>query len=1535
MRLIQLIAFLNIILLPIALFAQPVASFTADRNSGCAGQFQVNFTNTSTGATSYLWDLGDGDFSNDVNPSKIYLFPGNKIIRLIAYNGSQSDTATAIIQSFRSPVIQFTLNKDTACVNTAVCTNQNITLGDAPLVSGIWDFGIIPVISTLNDTCFFYPNAGKYQITRIVVDANSCQATLVVPGAIVVRQPPVASFTLSQNNSCSAPLCVNFTNNSSHPAGLPVGYCWDFGDGSGPCSSTTPNPPQRCYSSGSYNVVLRANDSKGCFSIDSSRINVTRVTANFTLSTNNLCRGDTLILTNTSTVLGGTPTCSWSFGDNTFSNLCDPKKVYNQNGTFRIRLTVTVNGCTDTISKLVNVSTPITGVDFTGTPRQKCVPPLTVNFTGTAPGATSVQYDWGHNNNTCPTLNCSYTYTQFGCYDVTLSATNAQGCVAKVTKRNYICIQSFDAVINVDSTSGCAPLTLRFSNGTQVGSPIVACQWSMGNNLIHSTDCNTPFNYTFQNPGTYKVWLRVQTADGCFDTAFTTINVTPRPIADFTATPLQACLKVPIIFTCLCSGGTTYQWDFGPGSSTQQNPIHLYDQTGPHTVTLTVRNGRCATTVTKVDYITSLVPRADFNFRTSCVNPLKVDFTSTSEGADSLWWRFHTGYPTTPKDTATNISYTYLTQGVYQVTLYVYNIQTGCIDSITKPVNISNQSINFGVSKRNACVGEALTFSDSTSFASTWIWYFGDGDTSHRRNPVKRYNTPGRYSVKLVVNKGLVCSDSLMRVNYITIHKPNASYNYNPTNGCAPLTVNFSSTSTGNTAPIIAWNWRFTMAGIGNNVNSTTGDTTWTFPPGAGSAFNVRLIVTDTVGCKDTVTQMVRQTVVIPNFTLPTNTCAGKADTFRNTTSSPVSFTYVWDFGDGDTLSLPTNAPVSHTYAQSDTYYVKLTAISKSDGCVGQIVKMHIVNSIGLDFSSNAVTSFCPPFATQFINTTPDKTGVTFKWYFGDGRSQETDGNPFNVYQFPGDYDVTLVGIKGQCRDSLVKPKYIRILGPRLENVQFSPPYGCRPLTVFFSGKIYESQSAVIQWRVGDVQNIPIVYGDTVYFNGAHVYSDPQFDTGYIKPVLLLEDNKGCKVAYPLGDSVYVDEYPHPNQRDTSVCIGAVVQYQLPDGDFFKWEPSDYLDCDTCKFVVANAPDTITYIITATTIWGCEAKDTITLNVEDLPRLDVKPDGFFRLCTGESTVLCAGDVYNALWSPPLYISSPTAICPTVYAVDTITWIVYSENRLGNRPGCFVYDTVTLYPIDTVKVDFIQDTSVCSGESIKLNINVQEASNNDTAFFWYPAAYLDNPNLEDPVATPPYSMHFTVIIKSPLCVPDTHTFFVRVDPLPDIELYRDTIVAVGTDLELSALSADATTYNWQSVDPLTCSDCATPVLTANYSQWVKVTVTNEFDCKSTDSAFVKVLPCQPDFVFVPTVFTPNGDGLNDKLFVRGKALKKLNTFIVSNRWGNIVFSTNNIKEGWDGTFRGQLCPTDAYVWYVRGICTNDQEVEKKGTITLVR
>jgi gliding motility-associated-like protein len=86
--------------------------------------------------------------------------------------------------------------------------------------------------------------------------------------------------------------------------------------------------------------------------------------------------------------------------------------------------------------------------------------------------------------------------------------------------------------------------------------------------------------------------------------------------------------------------------------------------------------------------------------------------------------------------------------------------------------------------------------------------------------------------------------------------------------------------------------------------------------------------------------------------------------------------------------------------------------------------------------------------------------------------------------------------------------------------------------------------------------------------------------------------------------------------------------------------------------------------------------------------------------------------------------------------------------------------------------------------------------------------------------------------------------------------------------------------------------------------------------------------------VPNIFSPNGDGNNDIAFVRGVGVEYLN-FVIFDRWGEKVFETNDINNGWDGTFRGQKMNNGVFVYYLQATFKNGEEVTKKGDITLIR
>ncbi|MDB5281101.1 MAG: flagellar hook-length control protein FliK, partial [Bacteroidota bacterium] len=105
--------------------------------------------------------------------------------------------------------------------------------------------------------------------------------------------------------------------------------------------------------------------------------------------------------------------------------------------------------------------------------------------------------------------------------------------------------------------------------------------------------------------------------------------------------------------------------------------------------------------------------------------------------------------------------------------------------------------------------------------------------------------------------------------------------------------------------------------------------------------------------------------------------------------------------------------------------------------------------------------------------------------------------------------------------------------------------------------------------------------------------------------------------------------------------------------------------------------------------------------------------------------------------------------------------------------------------------------------------------------------------------------------------------------------------------------------------------------------------------TTDSVELKVVSCDSKMVFVPNTFTPNGDGLNDKLFVRGSGLRQLDYFRVFDRWGSLVFETHNMDQGWDGTIAGKPADVATYVYTLKGVCSSGSTVDKSGDVTLIR
>ena len=144
------------------------------------------------------------------------------------------------------------------------------------------------------------------------------------------------------------------------------------------------------------------------------------------------------------------------------------------------------------------------------------------------------------------------------------------------------------------------------------------------------------------------------------------------------------------------------------------------------------------------------------------------------------------------------------------------------------------------------------------------------------------------------------------------------------------------------------------------------------------------------------------------------------------------------------------------------------------------------------------------------------------------------------------------------------------------------------------------------------------------------------------------------------------------------------------------------------------------------------------------------------------------------------------------------------------------------------------------------------------------------------------------------------------------------------------------YFWNPLagleNPTASSSVARPVVSTTYV----VVVTDEFGCTRTDTVpvYVRDVICEEPYVFVPNAFTPNGDGKNDILYVRGEVVTEV-TFMVYDRWGEKVFETHDLTTGWDGTFRGRPCEPGVYDYHLQVTCLGMKRYFKKGNVTLLR
>jgi gliding motility-associated-like protein len=388
----------------------------------------------------------------------------------------------------------------------------------------------------------------------------------------------------------------------------------------------------------------------------------------------------------------------------------------------------------------------------------------------------------------------------------------------------------------------------------------------------------------------------------------------------------------------------------------------------------------------------------------------------------------------------------------------------------------------------------------------------------------------------------------------------------------------------------------------------------------------------------------------------------------------------------------------------------------------------------------------------------------------------------------------------------------------------------------------------------------------------------------------------------------------------------------------YNWAPAASLSNPTAPSPAASITQTTTYFVTITDQSGnCQLLDTVTVRLSPPINTDA----------GRDTTLCSTDPFTLRargtgvtiyeWSTNRRFEPITSRTDSLRITPSTTSTTYYV-RTTNAAGCQEIDSVRVVarPVNAT----LPPTSLVCKPRDPLTLRV---TNNDPSqtltYLWSPANVLLTPANQGPEArvTAINGTEVAVLLTNQLgCTATLRSRVTVVDLLGNVRInVEKPTIKIGESTRISVENCVGCSVTWTPTTDLTPSTgtqiTASPTDTITYT----ATVTKD-GCTETFRVRINVAGpyCIEPFIFVPTAFTPNGDNVNDVLFVRGRGITQM-TFIIYNRWGQQVFSTTNQNVGWDGTFRGRQLPPDVYGYYLTALCVDGTSYRKQGNVTLIR
>jgi gliding motility-associated-like protein len=487
----------------------------------------------------------------------------------------------------------------------------------------------------------------------------------------------------------------------------------------------------------------------------------------------------------------------------------------------------------------------------------------------------------------------------------------------------------------------------------------------------------------------------------------------------------------------------------------------------------------------------------------------------------------------------------------------------------------------------------------------------------------------------------------------------------------------------------------------------------------------------------------------------------------------------------------------------------------------------------------------------------------------------------------------------------------------------------------------YEADSCGID--IAPPDSIIITNNVTICAGSHHQIKTHPADTYKWTPALYLDDpTSPLPVATPPVDiTYYVEAYRAATNttiidsvrirvvrtdikanEDTTICAGTPVQMNVTTGTSFIWSPVAGLSDPQIPNPVATPLTTTKYIVTGIGESRCASSDTVIITV--LPAPDAVVSGDTAVCRSAVVQLNASGGISYEWFPSSKLNNATIPDPVA---TTNTSTMFTVNVKGAN-GCINTDTVNVEVRTYPDFKISGDKSVCEGDAVQLS------ASGGTSYEWLPASQVKDPFAAstDAILSGPVNS-FSVHISENVCNYDTTLNLVIVkNPNPVVSILKsnDINCAVPT-AQLEAKGA--TSYFWTPFAFLDNATSATPVASVDTTTTFDVTGFTNEGCSSTASVTVKVDNSGVPRFVLPNAFTPNGDGKNDCFGIKRWGSADVRQFYIYNRWGQLVFKTNDPTQCWDGRVNGTLQPAGGYI-YIIDANTFCGPVTRRGLVTLI-